>query len=149
MRQKRERQLGAVVMPLLRNGEQIEYMTSAQAGTVPRKKQLAVTLISTILTLGFVSVFVSARRYYLVLTNQRLIFFPVGRNSGAPVPTIWRQLPRYGLSAAPPRSRLGITFTISTPGNPNTLRLAFGQQQRKDANTLAAAIGSGFGVGAG
>lgn len=142
MREKHARQLVAVVTPLLRDGEQIQFMTSAQAGTVARKKQVGITLITTILTLGMVSVFVSARRYYLVLTDQRLIFFPVNRSSGAPVPRIWIQPSRYGLSATPPRSRLAITFMISTADNPNTLRLAFGQQQRKDARALAAAIGA-------
>jgi hypothetical protein len=147
VREKRKHQLAQAAALVLRDGEQIEFMTVARVGQVARKKQIAVTVISTIITLGFLSLFLFSKSYYLVLTNMRLLFFGVAPGSGAPLPGIIREMSRSGMGATKPRSRLGITFKITSLGNA-PLKLAFGQPQRKDAKALAAALvrQSPFGV---
>lgn len=140
MNKRRSEQLAKIAASALRPDEAIEFLTIAKVGTPSRKKQAWVLLLTTILTLGMQQVYVVARSYYLVLTSQRLLLFAVVRGSGAPG-ALWRQIPRPGLSATRPRSRLGITFYLCFKGSEDRLRLAFGQQQRKDANALAAGIG--------
>lgn len=140
MNKRRSEQLVKVATPLLRPDEAIQFLTIAKVGTPSAKKQTWVLVLSTIITLGMVSVFVVARRYYLVLTSQRLLFFAAMGQTATPG-ALRRQIPRPGLTATMPRSRLGITFYLSIKGSPDRLRLAFGQQQRKDAKTLADSIG--------
>ena len=140
MIEKRQQQLAQVAASVLRDGEQIEFMTVARVGQVPRKKQIAVTVISTIITLGFLSLLVHSKPYYLVLTNMRLLFFGAAPGSGAPLPGIVMEMPRSGTGATKPRSRLGITFKITSLGNA-PLKLAFGQPQRRDAKALAGTLG--------
>jgi hypothetical protein len=94
----------------------------------------------SILTLGLVTVFVVAKGHFLVLTNQRLMFFGVNRSSGRPLAGPAMQLPRAGLTATKPRSRLAVTVRVMLPGQP-PLKLAFGQPMRRDAKELASAIG--------
>lgn len=140
MNKRRSEQLAKVATSVLRPDETIEFLTIAKVGTPSRKKQTWVLLLTTVLTLGLLQVYVVARRYYLVLTSQRLLLFAVTRGTSAPG-ALQRQIPRPGLTATRPRSRLGITFYLSAEGSADRLRLAFGQQQRKDANELAAGIG--------
>ena len=140
MNKRRSEQLAKVAAPVLRPDETVDFLTIAKVGTPSRKKQTSVLLLTTILTLGMLQVYVVARRYYLVLTSQRLLFFAVTRGTSAPG-VLQRQIPRAELTATRPRSRLGITFYVSVKGSPDRLRLAFGQQQRNDANALAVSIG--------
>ena len=141
MKERRVQQVRDVAMPHLRAGENIELVTIGRVGTVRRRKQVAVTVIAAILTLGMLTVVVMARPCYLVLTNQRLLCFAVARNSGKPLPQLVRDLPRTGMSATAPRRRLAMTFTISVAGMPGSLKLAFGLAQRKNAPELAKSIG--------
>ncbi len=140
MNKRRSNQLAKVATPVLRPEETIEFLTMAKVGTPSRKKQAWVLLLSTILTLGILQLYVVAKPYYLVLTSQRLLLFTVTRGTGVPG-GLQREIPRRGLAATRPRSRLGITFYLSAQGSTDRLRLAFGQPQRKDANALAAGIG--------
>jgi hypothetical protein len=137
---KKQQQLQQVVTPVLRDGEQIELMTVARVGQPRRRKQALVMVISTILTLGMLTVFVVAKGYFLVLTDQRFLFFGVNRGSGQPIAGPAMQLPRTDLTATKPRSRLAVTFRVVSPGQP-PLKLAFGQPVRRDAKELATAIG--------
>jgi hypothetical protein len=142
MNAKRTGQVTAVAQQSLRGGEVIEFVTVGKVGTPSKKKQAMVLILSTILTLGMVHVFVIARPYYLVLTSERLLMFPVIRGSGKPGAKPARELRREGLTATRPRSRLGITFYLSYPQTPESrLRLLFAQPQRTDARTLAGALG--------
>jgi hypothetical protein len=141
MADKRQQQLDQVVSPLLQEGERVEYVTPARVGQVRAKSQLALMAISTIVTLGLVTVYLRPKGYYLVLTNQRLMFIGINRGTGKPVPGVAMQLPRDGLTATQPRSRLAITYRVTAPGAA-PLKLAFGQPQRRDAKGLAAAIGA-------
>ncbi len=140
MTKKQQEQLQQVVTPVLRDGEQVELMTVARVGQPRRRKQVLATVISSILTLGLVTLFVVAKGYFLVLTNERLMFFSVNRGSGRPLAGPAMQLPRAGLTATKPRSRLAVTFRVMLPGQP-PLKLAFGQPMRRDAKELASAIG--------
>lgn len=140
MTKKQQEHLLQVVTPVLRDSEQIEYMTTARVGQPRRRKQLLVMVLSSILTLGLLTVFVVAKGYFLVLTNQRLMFFGVNRGSGRPLTGPAMQLPRAGLTATRPRSRLAVTFRVMLPGQP-PLKVAFGQPMRREAKELATAIG--------
>jgi hypothetical protein len=136
----KKQQLQQVVAPVLRVGELVEFMTTARVGQPRRRKQFLVMAISSILTLGLVTLFVVAKGYFLVLTNQRLLFFAVNRGGGRPLAGPAMQLPREQLTASKPRSRLAVTFRVTQRGEP-PVKLAFGQPMRRDAKELASAIG--------
>lgn len=138
MTKQQQEQLLRVVTPVLQDGEQVEYMTAARVGQPRRRQQILYMVISTVLTLGFMTVTPTAKGYFVVLTSLRLLFFGVG--SGRPVAGPAMQLPRERLTATRPRSRLAVTFRLVRPGEP-PIKVAFGQPKRRDAKELAAAIG--------
>ncbi|HXW86793.1 MAG TPA: hypothetical protein VEJ42_00900 [Streptosporangiaceae bacterium] len=140
MTRKQQEQLLQVVTPVLQDGEQVEYMTTARVGQPRRRKQLLSIVISSVLTLGMLTLFVVAKGYFVVLTNQRLMFFAVNPASGRPLAGPAMQFPRARLTATRPRSRLAVTFRLVLPGQP-PIKVAFGQPKRRDARELAAAIG--------
>jgi hypothetical protein len=138
---KRQQQLvQRLVTPVLWDGEQVELMTAARVGQPRRRKQFLVMAISSILTLGMFTASVVAKSYFVVLTNQRLLFFDVpGQRSRLQAgPSM--QLPRAHLTATKPRSRLAVTFRVTQRGEP-PIKIAFGQPMRRDAKQLASAIG--------
>jgi len=144
MNAKRTDELIAIATPLLRPGESIELVTLAKVGTPSKQKQAWVLLLTTILTLGMVSVFVVARPYYIVLTSQRLLFFGVRRGafSAPPSSKLAFQLGRAGLGVTTPRRRLAITCYLFSQGSPDKRRLAFGALYGKDASALSSIIGA-------
>lgn len=55
-------------------GERIELAEAVQIGKVSAKRQIATSAAVTIGTAGMVMVALKPRPFYLILTNQRLIF---------------------------------------------------------------------------
>ncbi|MGB6453033.1 MAG: hypothetical protein WBH47_00955 [Streptosporangiaceae bacterium] len=140
MTKKQQEQLLQIVTPVLWDGERVELMTAARVGRPRRRKQFLVFAISSILTLGMLTLFVVAKSYFVVLTNKRLMFFYVQRSRSRLQAGPAMQLPRAHLTATKPRSRLAVTFRVTQRGEP-PLKLAFGQPMRRDAMELASAIG--------
>lgn len=140
MNAKRTGQVSALASPLLQPGEAIELVTAAKVGTPSKKKQILVPVIVAIVTLGTVRMIVVAKGYYIAITSQRLLFFAADRTTGAPGRKLAFQLDRRGLTATPPRRRLGVTCYLVSQQNPDKLRLAFAAWGRRQAETVVSAI---------
>ncbi len=97
---------------------------------------------SVVLTGGMGGAFLAARRFYLVLTDRRLLFFEETPARGRPRRELAAELPRAELRAKPARSLLYKTYHVTTVDGSPVLRLSFPLPTRGDANLLARELGS-------
>jgi hypothetical protein len=82
---RRARQLLDVAAPLLLQGEQVEMTTLAGVGTVSVRKQVLIAAVVGALSAGTVMATVTPRPMYMVLTDQRVLFFDGNRDSVAEI----------------------------------------------------------------
>lgn len=83
MNARRARQLLEISAPLLLQGEQVELTSVVSIGTVSVRKQALTAAVVGVLSLGTVMATVTPRPMYIVLTNQRILFFD-GNRGGKP-----------------------------------------------------------------
>lgn len=128
-----------VVAPTLTAGEQIEIVEAVQIGKVSAKKQIATSAVVGVATLGTVMVALKPRPFYLVVTNQRLIFI---NNLRGRVGKIAAAVPRSAITNEPIRPHLlTLSMNVTIDGTPQ--RFSWGRAQagmaRRVADTLYSA----------
>ena len=75
LKERRRRQVLETAAPLLIQGERIELTTTANVGTVSVRRQVLTAAVVGVLSAGTVMATVRPRAMYVVLTDQRLLFF--------------------------------------------------------------------------
>lgn len=138
---RRARQLLEISAPLLLQGEQVELTSLAGVGTVSVRKQALTAAAVGVLTLGTVMATVTPRPMYIVLTNQRILFFD-GNRGGKPGKLLMN-LPRpYVTASAPKKTFLGLKVVthLTVEGQQGALKVDFPVQTRTDGHRFAAAL---------
>ncbi len=135
----------SVAAPLLQDDERVVLATSAKVRRESRVKSAArqATTIAGSLALssGMVGVFVTARFFYLVLTDRRLLILETSRLRQSRRPLL-AEFPRVQLRAAPAPSLLYKTYRLTAANGTPMLRLSFPLPTRRDAPQLAKELGS-------
>lgn len=127
LQDRRRRQTLEAATPLLLPGEQVELITCANVGTVSVRRQVATAAVVGVLTAGTVIASVRPRQMYLVLTDQRLLFFDAATATGKPGKLLIN-LPRPYVSATEPKKGMfGLTLVtqLTLAGQDKALKLAF------------------------
>jgi len=138
MNQRTTSRCTQVVAPTLAEGEQIQIVEAVQVGKVSAKKQMATAAIVGVATAGTVVVALKPRPFYLVVTNQRLIFV---NNLRGRVGTIAAAVPRSAITVEPLRPHLlTLSMTVIINGTPQ--RFSWGRAQASMARRVADALNS-------
>jgi hypothetical protein len=136
MNQRTTSRITQVVTPALAPGEQIEMIEAAQVGKISAKKRLAVTAAVSVATAGTVMIALKPQAWYLVLTNQRLIFVENKRGIVGKVAAAAR---RENVTAEPLQGHfLTLSMNVTIDGTPQ--RLSWGRAQPGMARRVAAAL---------
>ncbi|MCX4591468.1 hypothetical protein OG819_17490 [Streptomyces sp. NBC_01549] len=138
---RRARQLLEISAPLLLQGEQVELTSVAGIGTVSVRKQALTAAVVGILSAGTVMATVTPRPMYIVLTNQRILFFD-GNRGGKPGKLLMN-LPRpYVTASAAKKTFLGLKVVtyLTVEGQEGALKVDFPVQTRADGHRFAAAL---------
>ncbi|MGI5455444.1 hypothetical protein ACQEWB_20155 [Streptomyces sp. CA-249302] len=128
---RRSRQLLEAAAPLLLQGEQIEFTSLAGVGSVSVRKQALTAAVVGVLSAGTVMATVTPRPMYIVLTDQRVLFFD-GNQGGRPGKLLLN-LPRPYVSAGGSRKAfLGLQFVtrLAVEGQEQALKVTFPVQHR-------------------
>lgn len=138
---RRDRQLLETAAPLLLPGEQVELTSLASIGTVSVRRQALTTIVVAVLTLGMVMATVRPRAAYVVLTNQRILFFDANQG-GKPGKLLMNMARPYVTATAAKKAFLGLkTVThLSVEGQEGTLKVDFPVQTRADGRMFAGAL---------
>lgn len=133
-------QVTAVATPVLEPGERIEVRSVANVGTVSVKRRIGTAAVVGVLSAGTVMVAVQPRKFFLALTDRRLLLFGQGM-SGRPEKKLAAALPRQLLHAGEAKKGLvTATFELSIDGQEKGLKFVFPLPARGDAPLIAAAI---------
>jgi hypothetical protein len=139
---RRRRQLLETATPLLIQGELVELTTLANVGSVSVRKQALTAAVVGVLTAGTVLATVRPRQMYIVLTEQRLLFFDGSTATGKPGKLLIN-LPRPYVSVSEPRKGLlGLTLVtqLSVAEQDKGLKLSFPTPCRAEGRQFAAAL---------
>ncbi|MFF3410770.1 hypothetical protein ACFYW8_32100 [Streptomyces sp. NPDC002742] len=141
MNARRTRQLLEASAPLLLQDEQVELTSLASVGTVSVRKQALTAVIVGVLTLGMVMATVRPRAVYVVLTNQRILFFD-GNRGGKPGKLLMNIARPYVTATAARKAFLGLkTVThLTIEGQEGSLKVDFPVQTRADGHVFAGAL---------
>lgn len=145
---RRQRLLLEKVAPLMRADEKVELTAMAQMGSV-RAAAAKTAVASTALSIGVAALgggfgFVAfvAPPVYLVLTDEQLMLFEVGKNTGRPRKHL-SSIPRQALTMSDFKDGvLRTKFNLLVEGS-SVLKLTFGPIPawiRRDGRALAAAL---------
>jgi hypothetical protein len=143
---KQQERVTAVATPLLETGERIEVASIASIGHVSVKRRLATAAVAGVLSGGTLMVAVQPKKFYLALTDRRLLLFEPGlsgRPSKKPAAILPRRLLRAGETK---RGLMTVTFLVSIEGEENGLKFVFPLVTRNDAPLVAAALNAGAGA---
>ncbi|WP_306185944.1 MULTISPECIES: hypothetical protein [unclassified Streptomyces] len=136
---RRTRQLLEAAAPLLLQGEQVELTSLAGVGSVSVRKQALTAAVVGVLSAGTVMATVTPRPLYLVLTDQRVLFFD-GNRGGKPGPLVLN-LPRpYVSVGGSKKAFLGLQYVthLSVAGQEGALKVTFPVQHRADGPRFTA-----------
>jgi hypothetical protein len=139
---RRRRQLLETAGPLLIEGEVVELPTLANVGSVSVRKQILTTAVVGVLSAGTVIGTVRPRQMYILLTDQRLLFFDAATASGKPGKLLMN-LPRPYVSAAEPKKGLlglALVTHLSVVEQETGLKLSFPPATRAEGRTLTEAL---------
>ncbi|MGW1029173.1 hypothetical protein ACWD4J_36765 [Streptomyces sp. NPDC002577] len=138
---RRNRQLLETAAPLLIQGEQVQFTTLAAVGSVSVRKQALTAAVVGVLSAGTVMATVTPHPMYIVMTDQRLLFFD-GTNGGRPG-RLQMNLPRPYVSATEPKNGfLGLTVVthLTVAGQEKGLKLTFPVQNRGDGRRFTSVL---------
>jgi hypothetical protein len=136
MNQKTTSRITQVVTPTLAQGEQIEMIEAAQIGKVSAKRRIATTAAVSIATAGTVMIALKPQPWYLVLTNERLIFV---ENKRGIVGKIAAAARRENVTAEALRPHLlTLSMNVTIDGTPQ--RFSWGRAQPGMASRVSAAL---------
>lgn len=138
---RRTRQLLDAAAPLLLQGEQVEFMTLAGVGSVSVRRQALTAAVVGVLSAGTVMATVTPRPLYVVLTDQRILFFD-GNRGGRPGPLVLN-LPRpYVTTSGLKKAFLGLQYVthLSVTGQEGALKVTFPVQHRGDGPRFASML---------
>ncbi|MFD8808453.1 hypothetical protein [Streptomyces sp. NPDC059597] len=138
---RRERQLLEAATPLLLPDERVEMTSLAAVGTVSVRKQVLTAAVVGILSAGTVMATVKPRPMYIVLTDQRVLFFD-GPNGGRPGKLLVNFPRRYVSAGRTKKGFLGLTYIthLTLEGQEQNLKVLFPVQHRKDGPKFVAAL---------
>ena len=140
MNEKIQGWVSAVATPTLERGERIEISSVASVGTVSLKRRAATAAVAGVLSGGTLMVAVQPKKFFLALTDRRLLLFPQGM-SGKPEQKPAAVLPRRSLSAGEvKKGLLTAAFELSIEGEEKGLKFVFPLPARADAPVIAAAL---------
>lgn len=129
----------AVATPLLEQGERIEICSVANVGTVSLKRKATTAAVVGVLSAGTVMVAVRPRKFFLALTDRRLLMFGEGMVGPEKKPAV--VLPRQLLRAGDPKKgMLTATFELSIEGEEKGMKFVFPMNVRADAPVIATAL---------
>jgi hypothetical protein len=124
----------------------LEVPSQALVGTAVLAKTALATAAASVATAvvsgGLIGVFFVPRKQYVVLTDRRLLFVEMNQVTGRPMPNLVGELPRSALKAGGVRGRVTPVLIISVAGEAKGLKLRFPWPVRRDAHTIAAALGT-------
>ncbi|MFJ9537007.1 hypothetical protein ACIRPX_07110 [Streptomyces sp. NPDC101225] len=138
---RRTRQLLEAAAPLLLQGERVEFTSLAGVGSVSVRKQALTAAVVGVLSAGTVMATVTPRALYIVMTDQRLLFFD-GNRGGRPGKLLLN-LPRPYVSAGGSKKAfLGLQYAtrLSVAGQEQGLKVTFPVQHRSDGPRFVAAL---------
>ncbi|MEV6022666.1 hypothetical protein [Streptomyces sp. NPDC052036] len=138
---RRTRQLQEAVAPLLLQGEQVQMTTLAGVGSVSVRRQAVTAAVVGVLSAGTVMATVTPRPMYIVLTDQRVLFFD-GNRGGKPG-KLMLNLPRPYVSAGGSKKAfLGLQYVtrLSVDGQEKGLKVTFPVQHRGDGPRFVSAL---------
>ncbi|MET9914008.1 hypothetical protein ABZZ74_46040 [Streptomyces sp. NPDC006476] len=138
---RRTRQLMETAAPLMLQGEQVEFTSLAGVGSVSVRKQALTAAVVGVLSAGTVMATVTPRPLYIVMTDQRLLFFD-GNRGGRPG-KLTLHLPRPYVSAGGSKKAfLGLQFVtwLSVAGQETGLKVTFPVQHRGDGPRFVAGL---------
>lgn len=139
---KFDKKVARVATPFLGPGEQIEVSTFVALGRVSAKRQLATAAVAGVLSGGMLIVSVQPKKYYLAVTNFRLLFFSQGTATGRPEKKLAMQVPRHLLLAGEvTKGLLTAQFNVAVEGQESGFKLVFPFPSRADAPAVAATLG--------
>jgi hypothetical protein len=140
MNEKMQGWVNEVANPVLEQGEQIEVRSVASVGTVSLKRRAATAAVAGVLSGGTLMVAVQPKKFFLALTDRRLLLFPQGM-SGKPEKKAAAILPRQGLSTSEVKKGLvTAAFELAIEGEEKGLKFVFPLPARADAAVMAAAL---------
>ena len=132
--------VSAVATPALEQGERIEISSVASVGTVSLKRRAATAAVAGVLSGGTLMVAVQPKKFFLALTDRRLLLFPQGM-SGKPEQKPAAILSRQGLSTSEVKNGLlTAAFELAIEGQEKGLKFVFPLPARADAPVIAAAL---------
>jgi hypothetical protein len=141
--EKRTSRVNEVIASLLRDGEQVEVASLASVGSVSLGRKLAVAAAAGVLSGGMLIVNTRPARWYVVLTNQRLLFLEPSWFSGRPTAKVTGQVPRAAIAGmSTPKRGVTMVFDVLISGQDKALRLSFPRPHRDDGDKVAAALGT-------
>lgn len=138
---RRNRQLLEAASPLLLQDERIELTSLAGVGSVSVRKQALTAAVVGVLSAGTVMATVTPRPMYIVLTDQRVLFFD-GNRGGRPGKLLLN-LPRpYVSTSGSKKAFLGLQFVtrLSVAGQEQGLKVTFPVQHRGDGPRFVGAL---------
>lgn len=136
MNAHRRQSLLAAVTPLLEPHEQVEVTTIVNLSSVSVGRTAAFAAASAILSGGALAVVPARTPLYLAMTDRRILIFRANRSVDHVL-----TIPRAGLVRTAVKERvLNSSFTVSSPGSEQGLKIIFPLISRTDRNAIAAAL---------
>lgn len=127
---------------LLQNSERVQAVSVANVGRVTLGRKVAVAAAAGILSGGVLIMNARPARFYVVLTNQRLLCLAASSFTGRPQAKITLQLPRTAIpGTSEPKRGMTFAFDVLISGQENALRFTFPRPLRADGEQIASSLG--------
>ncbi|MDT0464566.1 hypothetical protein [Streptomyces gibsoniae] len=142
LKERHFRQLLETATPLLLQGERVELTTFANVGSVSMKRRALTAAAVGVASMGTMIATVQPRPMYLILTDQRLLFFDCLRPNNK-TGKLLMNVPRpYATVGTAQKGMFGLTLVTSlfVAGSERGLKLTFPAPCRPQGRELVAAL---------
>jgi hypothetical protein len=146
MKQKTLDAARAAAAPSLQPGELVELTGVASAGKLRVGKQLAQAAVVAVVTAGTLAAWTTPKKFYVVLTDRRLLFLEQHSLTGGPTTKLGLELPRAALSVQQVKVKPimfipTLRVDLAIAGADNGLQLIFPAVAIPEGRQFASAIG--------
>jgi hypothetical protein len=109
MKDSQVARIKAAAEPMIKPEEQIELCAAALIGTVSTARKMRDALVVSALTAGTITAFRTPRKYYLALTDRRLLFIGIDPRNNKPGKLVF-DLPREVLTTGKVQTKRAMLF---------------------------------------
>lgn len=146
--EKYDRLVRAAVAGHLAPGEEIQVVATSTVKQVTAKRMAATAAAAAVLSAGMLTVAVVPRKFFVVLTDRRLVFLVGNDLTGRPTEKVFLDLPRTALSVQSYKAKRAMlviptaVLEVAVAGSDKALWMMFPTPCRLRAADMARALGA-------